>query len=171
MTSAARCLQAAAASAAEQQHALDSNLAQLKASLSAKIQGLESDLEARDVHTEAVSQQALELKSEVVSAQRAAEDARTDAAAADERAKVSGELGAIIGMTLLFCRATHRLSVIRAGVPASKINAMPRSELQQPYGRALRWPLCLEHAKTEVSLRAGRQALRGTQRWGAHRRR
>jgi hypothetical protein len=95
VTSASSCPQAAAASATEHQHALAGNLAQLKASLSAKIQGLEADLEARGKHTEAVSQQALELQSEVVSAQRVAEDARTDAAAADERAKVSQASGVL----------------------------------------------------------------------------
>ena len=81
--------QASAASAAKHQTELAGSLTQLKAALSAKIQGLEADLDARGKHAEAVSKQALDLKSEVVTAQRAAEDARTNAAAAEERAKVS----------------------------------------------------------------------------------
>ena len=97
--SSARCPQAAAASAAEHQQALASSLAQLKGSLSAKVQELEADLEARGKHTEAVSRQVLDLRSEVVSAQRAAEDARRDASAADERVKVSGGSGGPTGLS------------------------------------------------------------------------
>jgi len=82
--------QASAASAAQHQSELAGSLTQLKAALSAKIQGLEADLHARGKHAEAVSKQALDLKSDVVSAQREAEDAKTNAAAAEERAKVSG---------------------------------------------------------------------------------
>ena len=84
--------QASAESAAQHQTELAGSLTQLKAALSAKIQGLEADLHARGKHAEAVSKQALELKSDVVTAQRAAEDARTNAAAAEERAKVSRRL-------------------------------------------------------------------------------
>jgi len=82
--------QASAAGAAQHQSELAGSLTQLKAALSAKIQGLEADLHARGKHAEAVSKQALELKSDVVTAQRAAEDARASAAATEERAQVSG---------------------------------------------------------------------------------